>query len=617
MTVLRWISQGVDIPLSDGVLQPHNTTKTFWSKQEICDMAIAINKLIDLGAVNVCEPVQNQFISPIFLSPKPNGEKRFILNLKSFNQFVKKSHFKMEDHRTASKLIPKNGFLATIDLKEAYLLVPIKKSFRKYLRFQFKNNKSDLITYEFNAMPYGLSIAPRVFTKIMKEVMTYLRCKGHKSVIYLDDILCIGKTYTECLNNVNETLRVLTCLGFVINYKKSSLLPQQECKFLGFIYNTTNLSVSLPIDKRCNIAQLVKKFISLPPCTIREFAQLIGVLTAACPAVKYGWLYTKTLERQKYLLLNRFHNNYNSKIKLERYILNDLNWWSQNIFTCTNFVVAPDFELEIFSDASKTGWGAFCDGNRAHGSWKETERECHINYLELLASFLALKTFAKKLSNCSILLRVDNNTALSYINRMGGVQYPHLNGLAYQIWQWCEKRNIWIFASYINTKQNIEADIESRKINPDIEWSLSDQAFKTIIRKLGQPVIDLFASRINAKCHVYASWFPDPDAASVDAFTFSWKNIFFYAFPPFSLILKSTNKIINDEACGILVFPWWPSQPWFPIVTELISSEIIFFEPSKNLLLSSSRDHHHPLHSHLTLAAAILSGKPSSDVTSQ
>lgn len=343
---------------------------------------------------------------------------------------------------------------------------------------------------------------------------------------------------------------------------------------------------------------------------------MIGVLTAACPAVKYGWLYTKTLERQKYLLLKKFQN-YDYKINLDKCIINDLNWWLLNIFKTSNFTKSPDFKLEIFSDASKTGWGAYCNGNRAHGAWKETESHFHINYLELLAIFLALKTFAKELSDCAILLRVDNNTALSYINRMGGIQYPHLNDLTFQIWQWCEKRNIWIFASYINTKENIEADAESRKINPDIEWSLSDKAFETILCKLGQPEIDLFASRINAKCEIYAAWFPDPDASFVDAFTINWKHNFFYAFPPFSLIPKCLNKIINDEACGIFVFPWWSSQPWFPILKELICSEIIYFEPSKFLLQSNFRNYYHPLHSHLMLAAAILSEKPSFGVTSQ
>lgn len=437
-------------------------------------MTLAIQNLIELGAVRQCEPQEDQFVSKIFLAPKSNGGHRFILNLKELNKFVAHSHFKMEDHRTASKMIPHNGYMATIDLKESYLLVPINPDHHKYLRFQFENMNSQLLTFEFSAMPYGLSSAPRTFTKIMKEVIGHLRNRGFKSVMYLDDILCIGNSYKECLENVNETLNILNCLGFVINSEKSCLKPQQSCKFLGFIYKSTDMTISLPPDKRNNILKLVKKFSQLSKCVIRDFAHLIGTLTAACPAVRYGWLYTKALERQKYLALMSNNNRYDAKFKPHNDIIMDLKWWENNILSTSNELLVPNYDLEIFTDASKTGWGAFCDNERTGGSWTADEIKFHINYLELFAVFLGLKCFARDRYNCNILLRIDNTTAISYVNRMGGIQFPHLNGLTKNIWQWCEERNIMIFATYINTKDNVEADAESRRLNPDIEWQLSD-----------------------------------------------------------------------------------------------------------------------------------------------
>lgn len=604
--VLKWIRDGLDIPFDKKVTQQVSPAFTC-THEERHDMLLAIKKLLHLGAISECAPSDEQFISKTFLAPKPNGGKRFILNLKALNKFISTSHFKMEDHRTASKLIPQDGYLATVDLKEAYFLIPIRQSDRKYLRFQFENENSELVTYEFTAMPYGLSVAPRVFTKIMKEVITSLRSRGFKSVIYLDDILCIGDDYSDCVNNVNETIKLLQCLGFVINYEKSSLQPQKICKYLGFLYDTNNLTLSLPREKRDNIAQLVDKYSSLPRCTIREFARLIGVLVAACPAARYGWLYTKMLERCKYLALQK-HDCYESKISLPASVLDDLTWWSNNIYTTFCPMRTVSYKKEIFTDASRTGWGAFCDGKRANGSWKISESNYHINYLELLAVFLGLKSFLKEESNCAILLRVDNTTAISYINRQGGIQYPHLNDLARQIWRWCEERNIWLFASYINTKENKEADEESRRINPDIEWELSDSAYQKIIDNFGQPEIDLFASRTNAKCPRYISWKQDPEAMNIDAFTISWHDYYFYAFPPFSLLLKSLRKIIDEKATGVLVFPYWPSQPWFPIVKKLAISDIIFLNPSRNLLRSPFRAYH-PLYRQLTLGAVKLCGQ--------
>ncbi|XP_060804898.1 uncharacterized protein LOC132902730 [Amyelois transitella] len=522
-------------------------------------MSLAIENLLSLGAIVPCFSTPGQFLSKIFLAPKSNGGKRFILNLKPLNKFIKTEHFKMEDYRTAAKIIPKDGFLATVDLKEAYLLVPLNMHDRKYFRFQFKDEKSQLQTYEFTAMPYGLAVAPRVFSKIMKEVVTSLRSRGFKSVIYLNDILCIGNDLSECTHNVNETIKLLKCLGFVINLEKSCLEPQKVRNFLGFVYNTADLTLSLPLEKRNKISQLVSKFLSLPRCTIREFAQLIGTLIAACPASKYGWMYTKILEREKYLLLQKY-GNYDTKVLLPDNIIQDLTWWSYNINSISGPMRTQGYKKEIFSDASLTGWGAYCDGKRANGNWKDSERNLHINQLELIAAFLAIKSFLREEKDCAILLRVDNTTAISYINRMGGIQYPHLSNISRQIWQWCETRNIWLFASYINTRDNKEADEESRRINPDIEWELSTSAFGQITEAFGEPEIDLFASRSNAKSDLYVSWKQDPDAMTVDAFTVDWSNYYFYAFPPFALLLKCIRKIIDDEAEGILVFPYWPSQ---------------------------------------------------------
>lgn len=70
------------------------------------------------------------------------------------------------------------------------------------------------------------------------------------------------------------------------------------------------------------------------------------------------------------------------------------------------------------------------------------------------AAFFGLQCFAEDLHDTNILLRIDNTTAISYINRMGGIQFKNLNDITRQIWEWCESRNLWIFASYISSKKN-------------------------------------------------------------------------------------------------------------------------------------------------------------------
>ncbi|CAG4946416.1 unnamed protein product [Colias eurytheme] len=367
------------------------------------------------------------------------------------------------------------------------------------------------------------------------------------------------------------------------------------------------MSLDLPQEKKYRIKSMAESFLKINTCTVRKLAEFIGLLTSACPAVSYGWMYTKLFEREKFLALN-YSLNYNKRMNLGAHLKKDFKWWIDKIDSSSSPINRQDYVLEIYSDASGTGWGVACNDRTASGNWNSFELRKHINFLELKASFYGLKIFARHLSNCSVLLRIDNTTAISYINRMGGVQIVHLNELSREIWQWCENRNIFIFASYIKSAENVTADYASRQVSIDTEWALSDHAFNHIVKTLGVPNFDLFASIQNHKCERYASWKLDPQSEIIDAFTFNWTNLYFYAFPPFCLITKVLHKIIANKAVGIVVVPYWPTQPWYPLYRRLVASVEIFFDPHPDLLYSPFREAH-PLHAELTLVAAKLSGK--------
>ena len=178
---------------------------------------------------------------------------------------------------------------------------------------------------------------------------------------------------------------------------------------------------------------------------------------------------------------------------------------------------------------------------------------------------------------------------------MGGIQYPNLHSLSRQTWGWCESRKLWIHASDNASKENVEADRESRIPNVDTKWELADYAFQEIIRHFPNPDIDLFASKSNSKCISFCTWIPDPGAVAFDAFTISWKDKSFYAFPPFSMILRTLRKIITNEACGIVVVSRWTSQPWFPLFQSMILGYPLIFPPQSTHLLSPCRSRRHPL----------------------
>lgn len=101
------------------------------------------------------------------------------MNLKKLNSFLAPPHFKLEDIRTATKLLHPGVFFAKLDLKEAYYAVSVDKHYRKYFSFAFQGR-----IFQFTCLP---STAPYVFTKLMKPVAACLRNLGIFCVHYLDD----------------------------------------------------------------------------------------------------------------------------------------------------------------------------------------------------------------------------------------------------------------------------------------------------------------------------------------------------------------------------------------------------------------------------------------------
>lgn len=570
---------------------------------QFCDWEI--DRLLKKGAIARADPSPDLFLSSFFLIEKSSGGMRFILNLKDLNSYIEPPHFKLEDWRMVVQLMLPNVFMATLDIEDAYLLVKIHPSFRKYLCFKWRNQ-----IFWFLALPFGLSTAPFIFTKIMRAPIAFLREENYQSVVYLDDCLLLGFSELECRKNLQAHINLLTALGFIINFQKSELEPSTERKYLGFIFNSEKQTIAIPGTRRQKLYSLVSKIAKKSACTIRDFASMIGSLNSICPAVRYGLLYTKKFEREKYLALLAAGGAYGAKMVLDAALKEDFNWWlgvlSDN--SQANVIRTECYACEIFSDASLTGWGASCGDKRARGWWSDEERILHINALEIKAAYNALRCFASGLRDCEILLRIDNTTAIAYVNRFGSVQFPRLSELARDIWQWCEDRHIFVFASYIASAENIYADAESRRVDTDTEWSLSDEAFNEITREWGPFEVDLFASALNAKCNIYVSWLPDPGSWLVDAFTLSWSDLFFYCFPPFILIPRILRKIIDDRAEGVIVVPRWPSQPWFPLFKQMLISSPIIFKPSETLLSAPLRDRH-PAYKTLFLVAGRLSGR--------
>uniref|UniRef100_A0A0A9XFC9 Pol polyprotein n=2 Tax=Lygus hesperus TaxID=30085 RepID=A0A0A9XFC9_LYGHE len=371
----------------------------------------------------------------------------------------------MDNHVALMRLLPKNAYSIVLDLRDAYYAVRIVEEDRRYLCFDYDDNR-----YHFNCLCFGLACAPWAFSKLLRPVVAALRQKNIMCINYLDDFCFFARSKDECSEAANQAISLLQSLGFNINYKKSILRPSQNFRFLGFQFDSCNRTISLPVDKTHKLKTAITKFMGVRSPTVRQAAKLIGLLISSVPTVPYSLVYCRRLERDRFSALLQCQNNYSGPFTLSDQARNDLVWWLQALDNPVNCFPSDSYDYEIFSDSSSTGWGGHLSPVSTGGWWNEEQLLLHINQKELLAALESLRHFASTWVDKSVLLRVDNVTAIACINRGGSVRFPHLHEVALDIWRFCEKRHLRFSASYIRSEDNIEADTESRRNIDDYEW---------------------------------------------------------------------------------------------------------------------------------------------------
>ena len=563
-----------------------------------------INSLLDKKVIQLTEP-HGGFVSNIFTVPKTSGKVRLILNLKSLNTFLEYEHFKMEDIRCIKDLLSRNEFICKLDLKDAYLTVPVHPSHWRFLRFHWQGK-----VYEYTALPFGLATAPRLFTKLLKPVLANLRTAGVRLIGYLDDFLIIGKTKPEAEGAYMKMKSLLESLGFIVNAEKSLQIATQKIEFLGYIIDSVRMDISLPVQKMRDIRSECRHLLRDKVTTVRKLARLVGMLVATNLAVPPAPLHYRALQALKIDALHR-HHSYESVVILNHQSTLDLKWWIDHLTRQNGSpIVQSPPTMIIESDASNSGWGACSNNLATGGQWSASETLLHINAKELLAAFLALQTFARDKTDTHIRLKIDNITAVYFINRKGGTHSKILMDITSQMWGWCMERKIYISAEHLPGKLHTVADQESRARPDSSEWKLNPSVFKQLMTRLGPCQIDLFASRLTTQLPEYFSWKPDPNSVATNALDQNWAETRCYAFPPFALIGRCLAKVNREKVPElVLIAPVWPTQPWFPLMTSMLIRQPILL-PNGPMLLRSPRNETHPLilQGSLNLAAWVVSG---------
>ena len=197
----------------------------------------------------------------------------------------------------------------------------------------------------------------------------------------------ISRRYNSVQSNLRRDLErqghpiglwLLQQLGFVINWKKSVLIPAQTMEYLGFLINSLEITLALPEEKIQNLIQSCRQLLQSRVSYVREIAKLVGKLTSSMQAILPAPLHYRHLQmlQIKSLLAGR---SYETEVTPNQSCKDDLQWWIDQITNWNGRAIpipAPD--IVITTDASLKRWGAVCQGVRTRGLWtpQEASPEC-------------------------------------------------------------------------------------------------------------------------------------------------------------------------------------------------------------------------------------------------
>ena len=403
-----------------------------------------------------------------------------MIDLFHLNKFALQTPFKMETVAFVLLSVREGDFLVSIDLKDSYFQILILQSSRKLLRFL-----SEGTVCQFKALCFLLSTAPQVFTRVFATVSAWAHSHGIRLLQYLDDWLVLASSEAEARQHVQDLLLLCHSFGIVINEEKSNLVPSQTANYLGMTIDTKATWIfpsHVYVEKFLSVAETFC-VVSAPQAQLWQ--AVLGHLASLEKLVPHSRLRMRSLQWHLKTHWSPKSDPPSLPVPLSREVREDLCWWMvrDHLLIVVRFGT-PALDLHLYSDASRSWWGAHLLNRVMSGVWSEQEKLLHIILLEMKALFLALQSFQKLVTGRRVTAMCGNSTVVAYGNKQGGMISCSLCSLASRLLRWTESLDVHLDARYLPGQSNVLADLLSRRDQViGTEWSLHPQVARDLLRR--------------------------------------------------------------------------------------------------------------------------------------
>ncbi|XP_060077421.1 uncharacterized protein LOC132556975 [Ylistrum balloti] len=391
--------------------------------------------------------VRPRVINPLTVAG--NTKKlRLVLDCRHVNPCLHKFRFRFEDSAVALELLRKGDWLFSFDLKSAYHHIEIFSDHREYLGFSW-----DFVGvtkyFVLNVLPFGLSTAGYVFSKVTRELIEYWRSKGHKVIMYLNDGLGGHGLQEQALKLSNEVKVDLNRFGFLIADEKCSWKPCLEADWLGLVWKMGEGKVYIT-EKRlskleCSLrAVLASQGGDAKGVTARALAGVVGQIIS----MKVG-IGPVTRLMTRYMYANVLAKaSWDSRIYITSDALFEVRFWLENVRSLNGRVIEQpkSHDVAVFSDASGIGYGGYMlnvNDSEVLGVWSEAEKAESSTWRELEAVRRMMRTYDESLvGHClvgrKVLWYTDNQNVASIL--VNGSKKCRLHAQARDVFGMCSEK---------------------------------------------------------------------------------------------------------------------------------------------------------------------------------
>jgi hypothetical protein len=318
--------------------------------------------------------------------------------------------------------LPRSAHAFLVDFRSAYRHLQMAPSELHKLVYQFEEKY-----YVDFCLVFGAAAGPALFDQVgdlfVWVVKQRWRAMGGDPVFFarlLDDNLGVALSGPEECDRLRQLfLQTAEDLGLEVALDKSTVQASRQFRFLGIDWDLDAGTAAIPQDKWDRLQAKIAAALEERRLSVSDFQSLVGLLSWCARLTPHGRSFLQSLYKQLRGVCTAQRARTLQRIILSKSALADLAWWAetarlaaQMTFPISFFTPKP-VEIEVFTDASSTGYGCFWESNSyAHGLWPAQVALASAGsstvFIEMCAIHIALVLWGPSWRGKSVLIHCDN-----------------------------------------------------------------------------------------------------------------------------------------------------------------------------------------------------------------